>query len=266
MKSLEYQWGHFLSHNFHTYLLLRKGTDYHAFENKFAEYVDRYCLPEAKQMMQINSMDDFKKSGNRLEYNMTPLPKIHLYSTLQYEFLPGGNIQYVYIFSAVALFILLIACINFMNLTTARSANRAKEVGIRKVMGTERKELVAQFLIESTFMVILSLLLAIATAYFVLPLFNTVADKTMTLGSLFSPIILPLLIALPFVVGLLAGSYPAFFLSSFRPIEVLKGRLKIGGKSGGLRSIKKKDDKSRNRSKVYEYDKRSSKSRKKRNR
>jgi putative ABC transport system permease protein len=237
MKSLDYPWGHFLSHNFHTYLLLKKGTDYHAFENKFTEYVDRYCLPEAKQMMQINSMDDFKKSGNRLEYNLTPLTKIHLYSALQAEFLPGGNIQYVYIFSAVALFILLIACINFMNLTTARSANRAKEVGIRKVMGTERKELVAQFLIESTFMVILSLLIAIATAYFVLPLFNTVADKTMTLGSLFSPIILPLLIALPFVVGLLAGSYPAFFLSSFRPIDVLKGKLKIGGRSGSLRSI-----------------------------
>ncbi|HXB42720.1 MAG TPA: FtsX-like permease family protein, partial [Puia sp.] len=166
-----------------------------------------------------------------------PLTKIHLYSTLQYEFLPGGNIQYVYIFSVVALLILIIACINFMNLTTARSANRAREVGIRKVLGTEKKELVIQFLIESTLMVVLSLVIAIAIAYLVLPLFNDVADKTMALHSLFSPIILPLLIALPFVVGLLAGSYPAFYLSSFKPIEVLKGKLKMGSKSGGLRSV-----------------------------
>ncbi len=237
MKNVNYQWGQFLSHNFHTYLLLKKGTDYKEFEKKFTEYVDKYCLPEAKQFMQIKSMEEFKKSGNKLEYNLTPLTKIHLYSTLQYEFLPGGNIQYVYIFSAVALFILLIACINFMNLTTARSANRAKEVGIRKVLGTEKKELVAQFLIESTLMVVLSLLIAIGIAYLVLPLFNDVADKTMALHNLFSPIILPLLIALPFAVGLLAGSYPAFYLSSFKPIEVLKGKLKMGNKSGGLRSV-----------------------------
>jgi len=237
MKNVDYGWGQFLSHNFHTYLLLRPGTDYKLVENKFTDYIDKYCLPEAKQFMHINSMDDFKKSGNKLEYNLTPLTKIHLYSSLQYEFLPGGNIQYVYIFSAVALFILVIACINFMNLTTARSANRAKEVGIRKVLGTEKKELVVQFLVECTLMVIFSLLLAIGIAYLVLPLFNDVAAKSMSLLNLFSPIILPLLIILPFVVGLLAGSYPAFYLSSFKPIEVLKGKLKMGSRSGGLRNL-----------------------------
>ncbi|MBS1916731.1 MAG: ABC transporter permease [Bacteroidetes bacterium] len=237
MKNVDYNWGQLLSHNFHTYLLLKPGTDYKAFEKKFEEYIDRYCLPEAKQYMQINSMDDFRKAGNKLEYDLTPLTKIHLYSSLQFEFLPGGNVQYVYIFSAVALFILVIACINFMNLTTARSANRAKEVGIRKVLGTEKKDLIAQFLVECTLMVVLSLLIAVAIAYIVLPLFNNVANKDMSLLSLFSPVILPLLIALPFVVGLLAGSYPAFFLSSFRPIEVLKGKLNLGSKSGGLRSI-----------------------------
>jgi putative ABC transport system permease protein len=98
MKNVDYKWGQFLSHNFHTYLLLKKGTSFLAFEKKFPEYVDKYCLPEAKQFMQIKSMDEFKKSGNKLEYNLIPLTKIHLYSTLQYEFLPGGNIQYVYIF------------------------------------------------------------------------------------------------------------------------------------------------------------------------
>lgn len=228
MKNVDYGWGQFLSHNFHTYLLLRPGVSQKSFENKFPDYIDKYCIPQAKQFMQINSMDELRKSGNNIEYYMTPLTKIHLYSTLQYEFLPGGNIQYVYIFSAVALFILIIACINFMNLTTARSANRAKEVGIRKVLGSEKKELISQFLVECTLMVVLSMLIAIGIAYLVLPLFNSVSSKSMSLLNLFSPVILPLLILLPFVVGFLAGAYPAFFLSSFKPIEVLKGKLKMG--------------------------------------
>jgi len=237
MKNVDYQWGQFLSHNFHTYLLLRPGVSQKSVENKFADYIDKYCIPQAKQFMQINSMDDLRKSGNNIEYYMTPVTKIHLYSTLQYEFLPGGNVQYVYIFSAVALFILIIACINFMNLTTARSANRAKEVGIRKVLGTEKKDLVSQFLVECTLMVLISMFIAIGIAYLVLPLFNSVSSKSMSLLNLFSPAILPLLILLPFVVGLLAGSYPAFFLSSFKPIEVLKGKLKMGSRSGGLRNL-----------------------------
>jgi len=124
-----------------------------------------------------------------------------------------------------------------MNLTTAHSANRAKEVGIRKVLGTEKRSLVLQFLFESILMVLISLLIAVAIVYGVLPLFNDVASKQMTTSSLFSPYILTLLIALPFIVGLLAGSYPAFYLSAFKPIEILKGKLKLGSKSGGLRSV-----------------------------
>jgi putative ABC transport system permease protein len=142
----------------------------------------------------------------------------------------------VYIFSAIALFILFLACINFMNLTTARSANRAREVGIRKVLGTQRKDLMLQFLTESTLMVLLSLIIAIAITYFVLPLFNTIAGKAISMDLLFSPLVLPLLVALPFLVGLLAGSYPAFYLSFFRPIEVLKGKLSSGRGNGKLRS------------------------------
>src|SRR4030095_11289220 len=168
---------------------------------------------------------------------MIPLTKIHLYSDRQFEIRPGqGNIQYVYIFSVIAIVILLIACINFMNLTTARSANRAREVGIRKVLGTEKKNLITQFLSESTLMAILSLILALCIAWLALPLFNDIASRKMSFPSLFRPTILPVLIALPFIVGLLAGSYPAFFLSAFRPIEVLKGKLKTGSRSGGLRS------------------------------
>jgi putative ABC transport system permease protein len=237
MKNAGYEWGQLTSHNFHTYLLLKKGTDYKALEKNFDQYIDKYVLPSVRQFIKINSMDEFKKSGNMLEYTLTPLTKIHLHSDRSFELSPSGNIQYVYIFSAVALFILLIACINFMNLTTARSANRAKEVGIRKVLGTERRFLIFQFLTESTLMAVLSLILALVIAYLVLPLFNEVANKSMTLHSLYSVRILTLLIALPLIVGLLAGCYPAFFLSAFRPIEVLKGKLKLGSNSSSLRSM-----------------------------
>src|SRR5450432_2481896 len=238
MKNVEYDWGNFLSHNFYTYLVLKPGTDYKAFEKNFSRYINTYVLPQASQFMQIKSMEEFKKAGNKLDYSLQPLKKIHLYSAGQYELEGGGNIQYVYIFSAVAAFILLIACINFMNLTTARSAKRAREVGIRKVLGTSRKNLVLQFLSESTVMVIISLVLAIFASFIFIPGFNTLADKSIKPSLLFSPMILPWIIAIPLVVGLLAGIYPAFFMSSFKPIEVLKGKWKIGAKNGGgLRSM-----------------------------
>ena len=165
------RWGTYLSHNFQTYIVLRKGTDYKAFEKNFAQVIDKYVLPQAKQFMQINSMDEFKKAGNKLEYSLMPLTDIHLKSDRFPELGVNGNMQYVYIFGAVAVFVLLIACINFMNLSTARSANRAKEVGIRKVLGTERRSLISQFLTESTIMVTISLLLALLIAALVSPLF-----------------------------------------------------------------------------------------------
>ncbi len=238
MKNVEYNWGNFLSQNFFTYLVLRPGTGYKAFEKNFDEYIGRYVMPQAKQFMQINSLEEFKKAGNKLEYTLQPLTKIHLYSAGQHEMEAGGNIQYVYIFSAVAIFILLIACINFMNLTTARSAKRAREVGIRKVLGTRRKDLIMQFLSESTIMVLISLVIAIFASFILIPAFNALAAKSIKPSLLFSPMILPWLIGLPLVVGLMAGLYPAFFLSGFRPIEVLKGKWKIGSKNGGsLRSV-----------------------------
>ena len=238
MKNVDYAWGQFLSHNFYTYLLFKPGVDPKSFDHFFPQYIDKYILPQAKVFMQVNSMEDFKKAGNMLEYSIQPLTKIHLYSSGQYEMEPGGNIQYVYIFSAVAIFILLIACINFMNLTTARSAKRAREVGIRKVLGTQRKDLIFQFLSESTLMVVISLLIALFACFIMIPGFNSLANKSIRPGLLFSPMILPWIIALPLVVGLLAGVYPAFILSGFRPIDVLKGKWKIGTKNGGsLRSL-----------------------------
>lgn len=237
MDNVDYGWNNYLSHNFYTYLLLTPGTDYKEFEKKFLEYTERYVIPQAKQLMQISSISDFEKAGNKLQYSLIPVTKIHLYSDRQFELSAGGNIQYVYIFSVVAIIILLIACINFMNLATARSANRAREVGIRKVLGTEKRQLIAQFLSESTLMVFIGLALAVVLAALILPLFNNIANKSLTLTTLFSWKFIPVLILLPFVVGLMAGSYPAFFLSAFKPIEVLKGKLKLGSKSGGFRSV-----------------------------
>lgn len=237
MDNVNYTWGNFLSHNFQTYLLLKPGTDYKAFEKNFLQYIDKYVLPQAKQYMQINSMEDFKRTGNRLDYSLIPLTDIHLRSDRFPELGVNSSIQYVYIFSAVAIFILLIACVNFMNLSTARSANRAKEVGIRKVLGTEKKSLIGQFLTESTLMVFIGLLLAIGIAALSVNYFNSISGKDLSIGSLFQPGYLLFLLSLPVAVGALAGLYPAFFLSSFQPVTVLKGKINKGFKRNYFRSI-----------------------------
>jgi putative ABC transport system permease protein len=193
-------------------------------------------LPEAKQFMQIESMKDFEKTGNRLSYSLIPLTDIHLKSERYVELAANGSMQYVYIFGAVALFILLIACINFMNLSTARSASRAKEVGIRKVLGTEKKSLIRQFLAESTLTSFIALLLALVGTWLALNWFNDLAGKEFRMTDLLKPGFLLFLLALPLAVGLLAGSYPAFFLSSFKPIAVLKGKMNTGFSKSNLRS------------------------------
>jgi len=236
MDNVDYEFGNFLSHNFHTYLLLKPGTDYKVFNNHFKQVIDKYILPQAKQFLQIETMDDFAKTGNKLEYSLIPVTDIHLHSSRQVELSANGNAQYVYIFSAVALFILLIACINFMNLSTARSAGRAKEVGIRKVLGSEKKSLIGQFLTESTLMAFIALLLALIFIWFSIGWFNDIAGKQMKLSVLLQPAYLAILISLPLIVGILAGIYPAFFLSSFQPIAVLKGKINSGFKKSTLRS------------------------------
>ncbi len=237
MKNADYEWGQLTSHNFYTYLLLKPGVDYKAFQKNFDNYIYNYVLPQAKKFMHINTMDEFKKAGNMIEYSLMPLTKIHLYSDYTFELSPSGNIQYIYIFAAVAFFILLIACINFMNLSTAHSANRGKEVGIRKVLGTERKSLIAQFLVESTLTACISLLIAIVIAWLVLPLFNDVATKSLSVTDLLNIKILPFILLLPLLVGLLAGSYPAFFLSGFKPVVVLKGNANTAFKKSNLRNV-----------------------------
>jgi putative ABC transport system permease protein len=237
MANVDYAFGNFLSHNFHTYVVLRKGADYKMFNKNFAEVIDKYVLPQVAQFIQIKSMEEFEASGNKLEYSLMPLTDIHLNSSRGVELSANGNIQYVYIFSAAALFILLIACINFMNLTTARSSGRAKEVGIRKVLGSERKALIGQFLTESTLIAVLALFVGLLLVWISLGWFNGVSGKEMFMTSLLSPKFLIFICLLPLIVGGLAGAYPAFFLSSFQPIKVLKGKLYSGHKKNTLRNF-----------------------------
>jgi putative ABC transport system permease protein len=164
-----------------------------------------------------------------------PVTDIHLHSDLKAELSANSDITYVYLFGAIALFILAIACINFMNLSTARSANRAKEVGVRKVLGSLRSHLVRQFLTESFVLSLFSFMLAIALAYLFLPAFNTLAERTLVIPFT-DPVFLTLLLSGAIIVGVLSGLYPSLFLSGFKPVQVLKGKIAPGMKSRVVRS------------------------------
>lgn len=220
--------------NFNTYIVLRKGANANQLSGQLNDYVMKFVAPLFSSWNL--TAEEFAKQGNYLHYSLMPLTKIHLYSNKSGELEANGNIQYVYIFSLIAFFILLIACVNFVNLSTARSANRAKEVGVRKVLGSLRKNLVMQFLSESVLVSFVSLVLALIIAALLLPYFNQLSGKDMTLNLFLKPWLLPAAILLMIVVGFIAGSYPAFYLSSFKPVEVLKGKLAKGFKSSWLRS------------------------------
>jgi putative ABC transport system permease protein len=229
-----------LGSNFYTYLVLPEGYDYRQLEAKLPQVVERHMGPALEEMTGT-SFAQFRKNGNDLGLFLQPLNDIHLYSDLTpaTELEPGGDVRYVYVFGAIAVFMLLLACINFTNLSTAGAAKRAKEVGVRKVLGSARGALVRQFLTESALLTGLSLGLALVLVYAALPLFNGLSGKTLDLALLRTPWFLPALVGLGGLVSLLAGSYPAFFLSSFQPAATLKGgagRLGTGRRSVSLRS------------------------------
>ncbi|HSN09162.1 MAG TPA: ABC transporter permease [Hanamia sp.] len=219
--------------NFFTYLLLKKGADYKKLESKLPEMVEKYMGPQIQQNMGI-SLKQFITKGNHLGFALQPLTSIHLYSHANYELSPPGNAMYVYIFGAIAIFMLLIACINFINLSTASASQRAKEVGIRKVIGSGKTQLVKQFLIESALLVFIALLISYALVLVALPFFNNISDKDLHFD--FTIKMMSAFIGLGLLVSFIAGLYPAFYLSSFKPIEVLKGKFTPGNKSFGLRS------------------------------
>ena len=220
---------------FFTYLLLQKGYDYKKLEAKLPRTVEKYMGPQLQKAMGV-TISEFRKSGNDIGLYLQPLTDIHLYSSASYDMGNGGDIKYVYIFGAVAIIMLLIACINFMNLSTAGASKRAREVGVRKVMGSEKIELVWQFLMESVLLTSIALVLAIIFGFVALPLFNNLSGKDLSLQLDSVTTLLPGLLLFGLIVGILAGSYPAFFLSSFKPIAVLKGKYTSGKGSISLRS------------------------------
>ncbi len=224
-----------LSNNTHNYILVRPGVSRQKVQSDVDATVNNYLGKELEAQLHT-SLTDLRSKGSHFIYHLMPLRDIHLHSDKSYEIEANGNINYVYIFSIIAIFILLIACVNFMNLSTARSANRAKEVGIRKVAGSLRSNLVTQFLTESVLLSFCSLLLALGLSALLLPLFNQLAGKEMHVSTLFSTWLFPVMIALVFVVGIVAGSYPALYLSSFQPAQVLKGKIAKGFKNSWLRS------------------------------
>lgn len=216
---------------YYTYLLLRPGATLQQLEAKFPAMVERYMGPQIEQNMGI-SLAKFRTNGNSLGFALQPLTAIHLHSATNNELEPGGNATYVYIFSGIALFMLIVACINFINLSTAGASRRAKEVGVRKVIGSGKAQLIGQFLSESMLIALIAVAVAILMVYLALPAFNTIAGKAFTL----EPLSLLGFAALGIVVGLIAGIYPAFYLSSFQPIAVLKGKLTSPVKRLSLRS------------------------------
>jgi len=224
-----------LSNNYYTYFLLKRGTDPADFERKINRELIAHAGPQLQAVTGV-SMEQFLSAGNRVGFVLQPLTSIHLDSRLQYELEQNGNKSTVYIFSAIAIAILLIACINFVNLATARSEKRGKEVGIRKTLGAPRSHLVWQFIAESILMSGVSVLIAVGIVEVLLPLFNDTADKKLSLDLLTNPWSIPMLIGLMLVVGILAGSYPALYLSSFRPAEVLKSEKRKGGRGSFLRN------------------------------
>lgn len=173
----------------------------------------------------------FEQYGISIKYELQRITDIHLYSKIQDEAEAGGDISYIYIFGAVAIFMLVIASINYMNLATARSANRAKEVGIRKVMGSQRAQLVYQFITESVVIALIALLLSVILIYALLPVFNSLSSKEIPFSYILqTPVVLSLL-GIVLFTGVVGGSYPAFYLSGFNPVNVLKGKLSAKGGS-----------------------------------
>lgn len=229
-ESLQQSW---LSNNFPTYFVLHPEANVNNLEDQFQDMIIKYLGPDVEKMMGTTIAEFLGESS--AAFRIQKLTDIHLHSDLTAELEANSDIKYVYIFSFIAIFILIIACINFMNMTTARSERRSMEVGIRKVSGATRGQVVVQYIFESLIFTIFSYILAMIVVELVLPEFNTLSGKEIIVdyrdtSTLFS------LLAIILVTGIVAGSYPALYLSSFKPIVVLKGGFKSGKGNGRLRN------------------------------
>lgn len=223
-KNLRTNWG---NNSFFTYIMLPKNYNIKSMKARFPAFLDKH----------MDGQFGATKPSKATSLDLQKLTDIHLYSHTDYEAEPNGDIKRVYIFSAIALFILLIACINYMNLSTARSALRAREIGIRKVVGASRKELVLQFLSESVLITFTAIIIAFVLLYILLPWLNKVSAQNLSVNILMKwQVLVPLFLS-PFVVGIISGLYPAVFMSSFQPVKTLKGLFNAQGSSINFRKV-----------------------------
>jgi putative ABC transport system permease protein len=218
-----------------TYLKLNPEVDPMLVESQIPSLVSKYAAGQIERDLGV-SFADYTAAGNGYRYFLQPVTSIHLNSNLEGEMRPNGNSLYVYIFISIAFFILALACINFINLATARSADRAREVGVRKAMGSDRSQIITQFLLEALVLTFVSLLLGILLVNLVLPFFNDLAEKTLRIELDSVLFALPILLGFGILVGLLAGYYPAFHISNLNTINILKGKLEVTGGGNWLRN------------------------------
>jgi putative ABC transport system permease protein len=232
-RSTDNQW---LSNSFHTYVKLHPHATPEQVNARFPDLMVKYVGPEIRQYLGI-SLEEFLSQGNRYNLFLQPLSDIKVNPGIEGTMVPSTDPRYFWIFGAIGLLILVIAAINFMNLSTAQATKRAREVGIKKVSGSSRQMLLSQFLMETLLLSLLALLVAMLIVEVTLPWFNQILDLNLALGNLRSLSFLPVIAGVVILIGLLAGSYPAFYLSSFNPTEVLKGKASNSRSSITLRSV-----------------------------
>jgi putative ABC transport system permease protein len=236
MNTFEYSRSqNWISNNDYTYFVLREDVSPREFEEKMQSLIQKYVYPQVKGALGVTP-EEFIASGGFFAYYIQPLTDIHLRSHLQHEIEANSDISYVYIFSAIALAILLISCVNFINLSTAQSSTRAREVGIRKTVGSSTNELKGQFIAEAVFLGLLAVVLSLPVIELLLPVFNNLTGKDLHIPYLSNPLTLLFLLGIGLAVGLLAGIYPAYYLSSFQPVAVLKGEPTGKGKKSWIRN------------------------------
>ena len=225
-----------MTSNYFSYLVLSERIDLKEFEAKLPAIIKKYMGPQVEQIGM--TFEKFRENGNEIGLFAQPLTDIHLYSDFdnQSELEAGGDVKLVYMLGAVAIFMLLIACINFMNLSTARATKRNKEIGVKKVLGSQRIQLIHQFLTESFISTAVAMTLAVLLVVLALPLFNQLSGKNLEANFLLNSKVLMALFSLGILITFLAGTYPAFFLSSIRPISALKSKITTGGRNKSIRS------------------------------
>ncbi|MFZ2053013.1 MAG: ABC transporter permease [Candidatus Aminicenantales bacterium] len=236
MNTFEYSRSqNWISNNDYTYFVLREGVAHREFEEKMQSLIQKYVYPQVKGALGVTP-DEFIAGGGFFAYYIQSLTDIHLRSHLQHEIEANSDISYVYIFSVLAFAILLISCINYINLSTAQSATRGREVGIRKTVGSTANALKGQFISEAVFLSVLAVVVSLPIIEMILPFFNNLTGKDLHIPYLTNALTLPLLLGIGLAVGLLAGVYPAFYLSSFHPVAVLKGESSGKGKRSWMRN------------------------------